>query len=1181
MLMLGSRKAVARAVLVVAAAGTLVASEAAASIATPAAAAAAAPSIIDVGTSVLPVAVNANQQVVSYNGSVWRNGTLTTAQAPSSDPTATFDVASDQDGTQINDSGVVVGDAVTGGVTVPAYWNTASSTFTVVSLAGLTVNSQPATGGFFEAVDAAGDAVGVVYNSAGNAGGVSANTAGLFVAGNNAMPTGASQVLASVGGTAIHSLDGVSAGYEDANASQSDVYPEVLINRQNQTATTTNLYPTEGGPIGFADNGTLSGATGSPNLTPTVRTPSGSETSLSEPTGDSGPATDVNASGTVVGFVYSESGPAVETGLLWSSNGTDSALLSLTSDPGGWSGLQPEAINDTGYVVGTGYLNGAEHGFLISTARIVPPVVTSSGDAPAANPLSGSCDTGQTVANALGQQVPECTLRAAIQTVNAIGTSGQQITFDIPQHNLAAIALTSALPAITAAGTTVDATTEAGGSIGLDGTKLGGAGSCLIARAAGIVIRGFDLANCPTGVELAAPGQDKVQGDVIGLAADGTTAAPGTDGVIADFGSSGNLIGGSDATDRDVISAQSASVTLDGSDNTVQGDLLGTDVTGKVFVPDQLGVVVESSGDIIGGSTKAVGEPPGNVMVVGSPTSRFDFGVVTIGGSTTVAGNLIGTDVTGTVAYAPKTGFVARAGVLVAGPASGDVIGGAPGAGNVIAGAERAQVELDGAGAVNSRVVGNRIGAGATGDVIASPTAAGVLDAGAAGADIGDSGEANTITGQKDGIVINKESDEIDFTVSNVVDGKTEYETYALPGTDTPAKTTAAVVKDNVIGPLPGGETVPTTTQEVGVLDTGGQHDTIGPRNVISFNVVGVELDGTLESGTEGNLIGTDAGGLDALPNGVGIKVKDGSNRTVIGVTGTPDTISGNLLGVDLDSGGTLVHGEIVGPSSRGDALLKEFHGTLPASIRDATAHLADGGILLDTHAGATIIGGVDRGEEVTVAGTDGTGIIVRSTPAIMVRDRIGVAVRSRTALPNKGDGLEVDTDGKEPALFGVGIIAHSGRVGVLVDGRRDAMVVATPIYDNADGGLEIRAGDVPHEPKVLRAVNELVHHDPRTVITTELTVPRGDFGQLEVYATPSCERHGGGEKGLAIETRVRGGARREIKVDVPTEPVGTAITALLTVTPGNDLAEQLDERDKPHGVTSKFSECVGVKASK
>jgi hypothetical protein len=165
--------------------------------------------------------------------------------------------------------------------------------------------------------------------------------------------------------------------------------------------------------------------------------------------------------------------------------------------------------------------------------------------------------------------------------------------------------------------------------------------------------------------------------------------------------------------------------------------------------------------------------------------------------------------------------------------------------------------------------------------------------------------------------------------------------------------------------------------------------------------------------------------------------------------------------------------------------------------------------------------------------------------------------------------------------LFAAGIIAHSDGVGALVSGHRDAMIVLTPIYDNAKGGLEIHSLEVPKAPKVLHAVNEKVHGEARTVITTELAVPHGDFGQLELYATPSCERHGGGEKGIAVKEHLRGGSRKELKVDADTEPVGTAITALMTVTPGNDLAAELDQRDKPDGSTSTFSECEEVKASK
>ncbi len=1135
-------------------------------------------SVVDLGANVAPIGppavVNSQNEVPVENGNaygVWVNGSIQTPTAPSADANGRFIPQA------INSAGVVVGFALTGlNAQVPAYWDSLHSpSFVEISLNGLTVHGSAATLARLVSVDATGEAVGYVQNATQAS---SADTAGFLVPGTGGLPAGTPQVVATLGGATVHNLDGISAGWEEGAAIGSSGETLFAYNRTSGATTISDLTGTESGPGGVASNGLLAGTING-GTAQQVETPSGTITTLQSPPGTGGGVYGINASGLAVGEVR-DSG---STGGTWSASGVWTPLLSeLTANTPGFTTMSPLYVDDSGDIDGTGGAAGANHGFLVRIKSVVPPVVTSTRDVAAADPSSGSCDTGQTVADATGAQVPECTLRAAIQTVNALGKSGQQITFDIPQGSLAPIALASPLPAITAPGTTVDATTEAGGTVAVDGTKLAGNGTCVTAQAAGIVIRGFDLANCPIGVELAAPGQDKVQGDVIGLGSDGATRAPGDRGVQADTGSTGNLIGGTDVADRDVISAQGTAVNLEGSSNVVQGDLIGTDVTGHAFVPGQLGVLVNSgsAGDTVGGSTKVAGAPPGNVIVSGDAKSQFDYGVLMLGSSTTVAGNLIGTDSGGTTAYAPKSGYAARAGVLVAGPASHDVVGGGAGLGNVIAGASLAQVEIDGGAAVNGRVVGNRIGVGSTGNEITSPAAAGVLDAGAAGAEIGDSGETNTIDGQKDGIVIDKDSQEIDFTVSTVVDGKPDYETYALPGTDTPAKATNAAVKDNVIGLLPGGESAPKTAQEADVLDDGGKDDAIGPRNVISFSGVGVDLFGTRESGTEGNLIGTDAGGLEAFPNGIGIKVEKDAEKTPIGVTGTPDTVSGNKLGLDLDAGTSIVHGERVGPTSRGDELLKVFHGTLPKTITDALKSSEDGGILVDTKADHTIIGGMGRGEEVTVGGTDGTGIDVRS-PAIMARDRIGVAVSSRTALPNKGDGIEIVTSEKEPVLFANGIIAHSGGVGALVSGRRDAMIALTPIFDNAKGGLEIKSADVPKAPKILHAVNEKRDGEGRTVITSEVAIPHGDFGQLELYASPSCEQHGGGVKGLTVETRLRGGSHKEVKLDAPTEPVGTAITALLTITPGNDLTAELDQRDAPDGSTSTFSECAEVKAGK
>jgi CSLREA domain-containing protein len=1118
-----------------------------------------------------PIAVNSSQEVAFYGGAVWKRGTITYAQAPGSDPSATFTALA------INDSGVVVGYTSTGR---PAYWNTAnSSSFTEVPVSSLTVNGQAATGGMFDAIDAAGDAVGSVWNSSGglyDGAGPSNydNNAGLSASGSAAVPTGAPQAVSSVGGQAVYSLDGINSTYEDADASE--IRPELLISRSTQAATTTNINSGEATPVSMASNGTLTGwveAQGSATLT--LRLAGGGESQLSWPSGYSGPAVSVNAGNTAVGWVVPTMGSTVEQPIIWSAGGAPVFLLTDLPDASGWSDFYPVAINDQNDIVGYGYYNNVESGFLIATKIKVPPVVTSTGDAPAADPTSGSCDTGATVADAQGQQVPECTLRAAIQTVNALNDQ-TAITFEIPSSGTPSVTPASALPVITAAGTVVDGTTQAGGLVTIDGSGLGAKGDCLNVAGAKVTVQGLDLINCPTGIELQAPGSDEVQQDLIGLKSDGSTAAGGVTGVQVDAGSSGNLIGGDRASLANVISAESLGVALEGSANEVQGNLLGTDRDGSGFIPDQ--IVVEAaagaSGNAIGAKTKSPGAAPGNVMVSGSHLSRFDYDVLLVGGSNTVDGNAIGTNADGNAVYEPKRGYAAASDILIAGPASRVQVGGGAGFGNLIAGARDSQVLIDGAGATRAHVAGNRIGAANDGDVLEAKDATGILIAGANGSVIGGAGEGNTITGQRYGIQINRDTQEIDYSVAETVDGVTTYETYALAGTDTAAKETVATVKDNVIGPLPGGSRGPKTPQEIGVLDDGGDGDRIGPRNVISWNGRGIELRQSQKVGIDGNRIGTDSGGLDALPNGIGVYLAK-SDETQLGIAGEPDTISGNLLGVYLDGARTVVQAELIGPNSRGNAELRRFSGQLPARLE--LRGRSHGGVDLGPSAGLTLIGGVNKGDGDTIAGNPGSGVLLTGK-VVLIDDHIGVGRNGHSVVPNKGDGVDILNSDLVPIVSSV--IAHNDGFGIEEsDGGHAANLLDTTVYDDAKGGISIRGIRAPKAPRITSAVN----YGSGTKVKSEFTVPAGDTGLLQVFATPTCEAHGAGKKLIEAESDIRAGQHFNDAIDVTkTEPVGTAITATLTVGAGGQLSELLsDGLHLDDGATSEFSLCAKVAPSK
>ncbi|MDH3216760.1 MAG: Ig-like domain-containing protein, partial [Candidatus Krumholzibacteria bacterium] len=140
-----------------------------------------------------------------------------------------------------------------------------------------------------------------------------------------------------------------------------------------------------------------------------------------------------------------------------------------------------------------------------------------------------------------------------------------------------------------------------------------------------------------------------VQGNFIGIDATGTTAlGNGASGVVITSGASNNTIGGTVEGARNIISGNPfQGVQVDGSNNIVQGNYIGTDATGMAAIGNgQVGVWMRAgaSDNLIGGTTAGARN-----VISANGEDGVNFGDVELGTENNIVqGNYIGTDATGT-----------------------------------------------------------------------------------------------------------------------------------------------------------------------------------------------------------------------------------------------------------------------------------------------------------------------------------------------------------------------------------------------------------------------------------------------------------------------------------------------------------------------------------------------------
>ena len=336
-----------------------------------------------------------------------------------------------------------------------------------------------------------------------------------------------------------------------------------------------------------------------------------------------------------------------------------------------------------------------------------------------------------------------------------------------------------------------------------------------------------------------------ISGCWLGLDATGTNAAPNAgQGILIAAGASRNIIGGTNALARNVISGNSQyGVFITDSNTTgnmVLGNYLGTDASGSNAVPNgKSGVFIGvANGNLIGSTN-----PAGRNIISGNT----EYGIyLTSTTNNAILGNYIGVNAGGESALGNGL-----SGVGIFSGAQSNYLGGTgSGAGNVISGNQPYGIFISGAEADNNQVLGNFIGtdAAGTGSPGTQQYGIGIL-AGASANIIGgaDPGARNVISGnQSYGLYISDPGTSNNFVLGNFIG---------------PDVTGTAAIGDGGFG--------------IGIWNNASGNfiggTAVGAGNLISGNSgfsYGLAMGGVTGNVVQGNEFGTDLTGTNALANG-------------------------------------------------------------------------------------------------------------------------------------------------------------------------------------------------------------------------------------------------------------------------------------------------------------------------
>jgi parallel beta helix pectate lyase-like protein len=743
--------------------------------------------------------------------------------------------------------------------------------------------------------------------------------------------------------------------------------------------------------------------------------------------------------------------------------------------------------------------------------------------------------------------------------------------------------------------------TDASGAVGLsNGSRVG-----IQVFGDRNLLSGNVIARTETGISVHGLSSDtRIEANRIGTDITGTVDLGNSSVGVDSRGGTHTVVGGADPAARNVISGNGAGILIAGNDTVVQGNLIGTDITGTLDRGNH-------GAGIIGGGGGASSTP---LIADNVVSGNEGAGVVVCGGdpgspsTARIEHNLIGTNAEGTDAI-PNDGT----GIEIA--CGGGVIGGESAAQrNVISGNGGNGVDVfpDVSGL---QVLNNYIGTNKEGDGDLGNGGVGIFVTGP-NTKIGRPGAGNLISGNA-GAGVRLDSD-------------------------------GAVVQANLVGTKASGEAalgnegagvtgLDTFNPKIGGVDA-------GEGNLISGNGgwgIQLPVGGGARSVIERNRIGTNAGGTIALPNGLGgIDMAGGAPFDIVanlisgnggdGIHAAPNPFAssnrviGNLIGTDASGASDL------GNAGNGVHLLGEVGGTIVVggttpSDRNVISGNGGNGVLHESSVRHDIVGnyigtdldganaipndlsGVRLDGSTTVrdnlvSGNRLDGIELHSGFNEVRRNLVGTGANGASPLGNSRHGVSIDGGGANTVGGPVGdsnTIAFNGGHGIIIrravvnvvkrneifsNGGNGVAVVEMPpfvairntISENAissNGGLGIDLDDdgaTPNDPGDGDGGANLRQNFPEnmhvsadgTVVTGELHSISDRSYTIEVFENTSCDPSGFGEGeewiGSTDMSTAGGNSSFSVLLSSPVEP-GSIVTATATDADGN---------------TSEFSPC-------